>query len=99
MTLPPPPDNWNIDRLTTERMQAIAAFGFTERRYAATVPVGPLHRGRLFHVGYKPLYAAIGQTDNRHRKPTSLGRLVARLMVLDAVLADRAFTWLGTEAD
>lgn len=141
MTLPPPPENWNIDRITTERMQAVAAFGLTdrqarflvnvmihagvfverqycafagiahgqkthdflqkliERRYATPIPVGPLHRGRLFHVGYKPLYAAIGQTDNRHRKPTSLGRMVERLMVLDAVLADRAFTWLGTEQD
>lgn len=28
-----------------------------------------------------------------------LGRMVERLMVLDAVLADRTFTWLGTEFD
>jgi hypothetical protein len=140
MTLPSPPDNWNIDRLTTERSDAVATFGFTERQarflvevmthsgvfverqyctfagivhgqkthdflqklvergYARPIQVGPLHRGRLFHVSYKPLYAAIGEADNRHRKPTSLGRLVGRLMVLDAVLADRAFSWLGTAA-
>ena len=29
----------------------------------------------------------------------ALGRMVERLMVLDAVLADRTFTWLGTEVD
>ncbi len=29
----------------------------------------------------------------------AMGRMVERLMVLDAVLADRTFTWLGTELD
>lgn len=70
-----------------------------ERGYAVPIQIGPLHRGRLFHVRYKPLYAAIGQTDNRHRKPAPLARLVERLMILDAVLADRTVNWLGTEAD
>lgn len=70
-----------------------------ERGYARPILVGALHRGRLFHVHYKPLYAAIGQADNRHRKAMPLGKMVERLMVLDAVLADRTFTWLGTEFD
>lgn len=70
-----------------------------ERGYARPIHVGALHRGRLFHVHHKPLYAAIGQADNRHRKAMPLGRMVERLMVLDAVLADRTFTWLGTESD
>ena len=52
---------------------------------------GALHRGRLFHVQYKPLYEAIGEPNNRHRKPASLGRFVERLMLLDAVLADRHY--------
>lgn len=141
MTLPSPPDNWNIKRLNTERTEAVAAFGFTDRQarflvevmihsgvfverqyctfagivhgqkthdflrklvergFARPVQVGPLHRGRLFHIGYKPLYAAIGQADNRHRKAMPLARMIERLMVLDAVLADRTFTWLGTEQD
>ncbi len=139
--LPLPPENWNIDRLTAERTEAVTAFGFTQRQarflvevlihsgvfverqycafagithgqkthdfltrlvergYARPILVGALHRGRLFHLHYKPLYAAIGQADNRHRKVTSLGRMVERLMVLDAVLADRTCTWLGTESD
>jgi hypothetical protein len=70
-----------------------------ERGYARPVQVGALHRGRVFHVCHKPLYAAIGEPDNRHRKPMALGRMVERLMVLDAVIADRSFTWLGTESD
>jgi hypothetical protein len=141
VTLPLPPENWNIDRINAERAEAIAAFGFTERQarflvevlihsgvfverqyctfagiahgqntidflqklvergYARPIQVGARHRGRLFHLCHKPLYAAIGQADNRHRKRMPLGRLIERLMVLDAVLADRTFTWLGTEFD
>jgi hypothetical protein len=70
-----------------------------ERGYARPIQIGALHRGRLFHICHKPLFAAIGQADNRHRKPMPLGRMVERLMVLDAVLADRTFSWLGTEQD
>jgi hypothetical protein len=129
------------DSVRQERVDAIAAFGFTERQarflvyvlvhsgvflerqyrsfagiahgqkthdflrklvgrgYATAITPGALHRGRLFHVQYKPLYQAIGEPDNRNRKPASLGRFVERLMLLDAVLADPRFTWLGTERD
>jgi len=67
--------------------------------YATRITPGALHRGRLYHVQYKPLYEAIGEPNNRHRKAASLGRFVERLMLLDAVLADRHYTWLGTEQD
>jgi hypothetical protein len=67
--------------------------------YATPITPGALHRGRLYHVQYKPLYEAIGEPNNRHRRPASLGRFVERLMLLDAVLADRRYTWLGTERD
>src|SRR5713101_5966194 len=67
--------------------------------YATRITPGALHRGRLFHVQYKPLYEAIGEPNNRNRKPASLGRFVERLMLLDAVLADRHYSWLGTERD
>ena len=70
-----------------------------QRGYATAITPGALHRGRLFHVQYKPLYEAIGEPNNRNRKPASLGRFVERLMLLDAVLADRHYTWLGTERD
>src|SRR6266576_3070278 len=67
--------------------------------YARAITPGALHRGRLYHVQYKPLYEAIGEPNNRNRRPASLGRFVERLMVLDAVLADRRCGWLGTEQD
>ena len=51
----------------------------------------PVRHGsaRLFHIHYKPLYRAIGEPNNRHRRPTALPRAIERLMLLDAVLADR----------
>src|SRR5438552_2776053 len=67
--------------------------------FATAITPGAVHRGRLYHVHFKPLYEAIGEPDNRHRRPASLGRLVERLMLLDAVLADRRYGWLGTERD
>jgi hypothetical protein len=67
--------------------------------YATPITPGALHRGRLYHVQYKPLYEAIGEPNNRHRKTASLGRFVERLMLLDAVLADHHYGWLGTERD
>jgi hypothetical protein len=67
--------------------------------YATPVTPGAVHRGRLYHVQHKPLYEAIGEPNNRHRKAASLGRFVERLMLLDAVLADPRHGWLGTEQD
>jgi hypothetical protein len=32
MTLPPAPDRWTIDLANAERLEAIAAFGFSERQ-------------------------------------------------------------------
>lgn len=69
------------------------------RRHATAVPTGPLHRRRLFHVHYKPLWSAIGEPDSRFRKPAALGRLIERLMLLDAVLGDSTFIWLGPSRD
>src|SRR5580765_2297955 len=116
MTLPPAPDRWTIDLANTERIEAIAAFGFTERqarfllnvllhsgvfverqyctfagivhgqkskdfisslverRFATPIITGKLHRGRMFHVHYKPLWAGIGEPDSRFRKLNAPGR-------------------------
>jgi hypothetical protein len=70
-----------------------------DRDYVTVITPGALHRGRLFHLQYKPLYEAIGEANNRNRRPATMGRMIERLMVLDAVLADRRYTWLGTEQD
>jgi hypothetical protein len=141
MMLPPEPDRWTIDLANAQRMEAVAAFGFTERqaqfllnvllhsgvfverqycsfagivhgqkstdfiktlverRFATPITTGKLHRGRMFHVHYKPLWGAIGQPDNRFRKPAAQGRMIERVMLLDAVLDDRDFVWLGPSSD
>src|SRR5687767_4442937 len=141
MTLPPAPDRWTIELANTERLEAIAALGFTERqarfllnellhsgvfierqycsfagivhgqkstdfiktlverRVATPINTGTLHRGRMFHVHYKPLWTAIGEPDNRFRKPTAQGRMIERVMLLDAVLEDSNCTWLGPARD
>lgn len=123
-----------------DRVQAVAAFGFTNRqaRFLVTVmthagvcvgrqycafagisygePVRTLFRtleangfatvnpsghgrARIFHVQYKPLYRAIGQAENRFRRPAPLPRAIERLMVLDLVTTDHSVTWLGTERE
>src|SRR6185295_13075040 len=55
--------------------------------------------GRMFHVHYKPLWTAIGEPDSRFRKPAAQGRMIERVMLLDAVLGDRDFVWLGPSID
>jgi hypothetical protein len=70
-----------------------------KRGYVTAITPGALHRGRLYHVHYKPLYEAMGEANNRYRRPAPSGRMIERLMVLDAVLADRRHSWLGTEQD
>lgn len=69
------------------------------RRLATAMTIGAQQRARIFHVHHKPLYAAIGEPDNRHRKPAPMGRAIERLMILDGVLADPAITWLGAERE
>lgn len=70
----------------------------TQKRYATAYPCWR-GTGRVFHVHHKGLYRAIGEADNRHRRPATVARAVERLMVLDAVLSDRQTTWLATERE
>jgi hypothetical protein len=72
--------------------------GLVARGYATARPCGH-HRAHLFHVHHKALYRAVGEPNNRHRRPTTLPRAIERLMILDAVLAERQRTWLATEQD
>jgi hypothetical protein len=66
--------------------------------WATAHPCG--RRGaHLVHISHKKLYRAIGQVDNRNRRPPTAARAVERLMLLDAVLAHRESLWLGTERD
>jgi hypothetical protein len=76
MTLPTAPENWTIERVNTERTEAIAAFGFTERQARFLVEV-LLHTGvfverlidRRLSVldrthGKHPAAGLVGQTRN-----------------------------------
>lgn len=69
------------------------------RGFARAIEPGPVRRGRLYHVHYKPLYEAIDQADNRNRRLHTLGRMVERVMILDAVLGDRRCWWLSPDTD
>ena len=66
---------------------------------AREIQPGARHRGRLFHLHNKRLYRLVGEPDSRFRRPAPTGRLIERLMVLDAVLDDPERTWLATERD
>lgn len=66
---------------------------------AREIQPGARHRGRLFHLHNKRLYRLVGEPDNRFRRPAPTGRLIERLMILDAVLDDPDRTWLATERD
>src|SRR5258708_24933236 len=68
------------------------------RGYATAYPRahGSTH---LYQVRGQGLYRAIGEPDNRNRRPTPLPRAIERIMLLDAVIASRDVTWLATERD
>jgi hypothetical protein len=69
------------------------------KRFATATTFGRQQRARIFHLQHKPLYAAIGERDNRHRKPVRIARAIERLILLDGVLAEPTLTWLGTERE
>ena len=56
------------------------------RRFATSYAAAH-RRAHIYHLHSKLLYAAIGEPNNRNRKPVTLARAVERLMVLDTVLA------------
>src|SRR5207247_1646206 len=57
------------------------------------------HRGRIYHVRYKPLYRAIGNTDSRHRRSISAAQVIDRLTVMDALIGTSNVTWLSSSED
>jgi hypothetical protein len=69
----------------------------TASRYATAYPCRR-SGARIFHVHQKALYSAIGQADNRNRRPATVSRALERLLILDALLTPRLrqLRWLGT---
>jgi len=68
-------------------------------RRLATPYLSAHRRARIYHLHGKPLYALIGEPNNRNRKPVTLARAIERLMVLDAVIAEPKLRWLGSERE
>jgi hypothetical protein len=69
------------------------------RRFVTPIELGSTGRMKILHVHHKPLYAAIGEPDNRNRRRVTIDRTIERIMILDGVLADRSVTWLGSERE
>ena len=68
------------------------------RGFASVCPC--LHnRALLYHVHHRPLYAAIGQSQSRLRRPVPAASVMPRLMLLDAVLEAPEVAWLAGQQD
>ena len=57
------------------------------------------NRAAVYQLGFQPLYRAIGEPDSANRKPIAAGRVVERLMLLDAVISQPDLVWLSTAPD
>ena len=57
------------------------------------------NRTEIFHVFARRIYRAIGDEDNRNRRPRPHFATKAKLMALDFVLANRERRFLGTEGE
>jgi hypothetical protein len=68
-------------------------------RKHASVTTDAVGKFRVFHVYASALYDAIGEPENRNRKPVSMAAAIERAMLLDAVLACQDVYWLATERD
>ena len=56
-------------------------------------------RGHVYHLHASSIYEAIGQGDNRNRRPTSPALIARKLMILDYVLTQPDADWFATEQD
>jgi len=67
------------------------------REHVRVLPYG--RQGHVFHLYARPLYAAIGEEDNRNRRPAEWDAVVRKLMTVDFALAHRSVRFLTTEAE
>lgn len=54
---------------------------------------------KLVHLCSHPFYRAVGQPDNRHRRPRGMTAIQAKVMGLDFVLAHSSWEFLATEEE
>jgi hypothetical protein len=69
----------------------------TAREHVRALPYG--RHGHVFHLYARPLYAAIGQEDNRNRRPAEWDAVIRKLMTVDFVLANPTARFWATEED
>ena len=65
------------------------------REHVRMLPYG--RHGHVFHLYARPLYAAIGEEDNRNRRPAEWDAVIRKLMTVDFVLAHPTARFLATE--
>ena len=54
---------------------------------------------KIYHLGSRPFYHALGEPDNRNRREHSPALIKSRLLGLDFVLAHRDYRYLATERE
>lgn len=74
-----------LDRLVDERLATRVTFR--------------ADRGGIYHLFARRLYLAIGEENNRNRRPTTPAVIARKLMLLDFVLANRHYDWHATERE
>jgi hypothetical protein len=57
------------------------------------------HKTQIYHLGARPFYAALGQSDNRNRRRHEPITIKEKVMALDFVLANRDNRYLATEQE
>jgi hypothetical protein len=63
------------------------------------VAISALNNTKIYHLGSRPFYALLGETDNRNRREHSTPEMKKRLMGLDFVLAHPNYRYLATERE
>src|SRR5713101_1628383 len=63
------------------------------------VAISALNNTKIYHLGSRPFYALLGETDNRNRREHSTPAMKKRLMGLDFVLAHPNYRYLATERE
>lgn len=67
------------------------------RGHARAVQYG--RYAHVYHIASRPLYAAMREEHNRHRRQVEPSTITQKLMTLDLVLAFRDRAWYGTERE
>ena len=61
--------------------------------------VTAFNQTKIYHLGSRPFYAALGEGDNRNRRERSVPGMKSRLIGLDFVLAHPDYRYLATEGE